>query len=104
MKTQELTALSYFLKDLEVIKNIFENTSETFDNVSFTQIENDRYIHLTNPDTFKDTSIFTVEFTEDGHRIYREYKIKDYFWSDEPSIENDLDLVYMKKELKKEVK
>ena len=37
MKKQELTALSYFLKDLEVIKNIFKNTSETFDNVSFYQ-------------------------------------------------------------------
>ena len=104
MKTQEITVLSYFLKDLEVIKNIFENTSETFNNVSFTKIENDRYVNLTDPDTFKDTSIFTEELTEDGHRIIREYKIKDFVWSDEPSIENDLDLVLMRKELKKEVK
>jgi len=104
MKTQEITILSYFLKDLEVIKNIFENTSETFDNISFRKIENDRFINLTDPDTFKDTSIFTEELTEDGHRIYREYKLKDFIWSEKPSIENDLDLVLMKKELKEEVK
>ena len=104
MKKQELTALSYFLKDLEVIKNIFKNTSETFDNVSFIKVKNDEYLHLTDPETFKSTSIFTKEFTEDGYEICREYKIKDYFWSDKPSIENDLELVYMRKVLKKEVK
>ena len=79
MKKQELTALSYFLKDLEVIKNIFKNTSETFDNVSFIKVKNDEYLHLTDPETFKSTSIFTKEFTEDGYEICREYKIKDYF-------------------------
>jgi hypothetical protein len=97
MKTQQLTLLSYFFKDFRTIDKIFKGTKQKLASIDFDMPEEDEYLHLTDVHTFKNTVVASKEITPEGDEIRREYKLKNYSWSDKPSIKNDLDLVYMRK-------
>lgn len=97
MKTQQLTLLSYFFEDFRVIDKIFKGTKQKLASIDFAMPEEDEYLHLTDVNTFKNTVIASKEITPEGDEIRREYILKNYSWSDKPSIKNDLELVYMRK-------
>jgi hypothetical protein len=97
MKTQQLTLLSYFFKDFRTIDKIFKGTKQKLASIDFDMPEEDEYLHLTDVHTFKNTVVASKDITPEGDEIRREYKLKNYSWSDKPSIKNDLDLVYMRK-------
>ena len=87
MKTPQQTLLSFFFKDFRVIDKIFKGTKQKL--VS--------YAHLTDVDTYKNTVIASKEITPEGDEIRREYKLNNFYWSEKPSIKNDLELVLMRK-------
>ncbi len=101
MKTKRLSLLNFFLKDFRTIDKIFKGTKQKLTGIDFDLPEDDSYSHLyphlTDVDTFKGTIISTKEITPEGDEISREYKLKDFFWSEKPSIKNDLDLVLMRR-------
>jgi len=96
-KTQQLTLLNFFLKDFRAIDKIFKNTKQKLVSINFDMPEEDNYPHLTDVDTYKGTVIASKEITPEGDEIRREYKLKNFYWSEKPSIKNDLELVYMRK-------
>ena len=97
MKTPQTTLLSFFFKDFRVIDKIFKGTKQKLQSIDFDMPKDECYAHLTDVDTYKNTVIASKEITPEGDDIRREYKIKDFFWSEKPSIKNDLDLISMRK-------
>jgi len=97
MKTQQLTLLTYFFEDFRVIDKIFKGTKQKLVSIDFDMPEDKCYAHLTDVNKFKNTVVASKEITPEGDEIRREYKIKNFCWSDKPSIKNDLDLVLMRR-------
>ena len=97
MKTPQQTLLSFFFKDFRVIDKIFKGTKQKLVSIDFDMPENETYAHLTDVDTYKNTVIASKEITPEGDEIRREYKLNNFYWSDKPSIKNDLELVLMRK-------
>ena len=97
MKTPQTTLLNFFFKDFRAIDKIFKGTKQKLVSIDFDMPENETYAHLTDVDTYKNTVIASKEITPEGDEIRREYKLKNFSWSDKPSIKNDLELVLMRK-------
>jgi len=97
MKTPQQTLLSFFFKDIRVIDKIFKGTKQKLVSIDYDMPENERYAHLTDVDTYKNTIIASKEITPEGDEIRREYKLNNFYWSEKPSIKNDLELVLMRK-------
>ena len=100
MKTKQLTLLSFFFEDMRIIEKMFKGKKEELNSIDFEAPENNRlkdYPHLTDVDSWVNTRISSKEITPEGDEIRREYRLKNFYWSDKPSIKKDLELVYMRK-------
>ena len=97
-KTETLTVMCYFMKDLANIQKVFSSTNEEIRSIDFDRDTDDRHLDLTNPkfqgNKLERTTIRTGEVLDDWN-ISREYYLKKA--STAHLLLDDLELVHERK-------